>query len=434
MWLAIGWPGCCEVLTRTLIDRATPQSKRFVIWDRGLPGFGCRVSPSGRRIFVVSYRMPDSRRAITATLGAYGVLTLEQARDMALKLLAKVRDGGDPRAEKRERGQAEARLSVTQLVLQYADALRTGTAFSKRLKGRPASQGYVEDTLHYLRLFTSACGQQAAASVTRSDVVRVLNGYVRRPATYRHLHGAISRLYGWARRHEMVDNDPANDIETATAPARERVLSLAELVQVWRAAEQLEPLYRDLVQLMVLTGQRRTEVAGMRWGEVDLARGVWTLPAARTKARRQHAIPLPRLAVACLQARRNAFRRSPQQDDLVLPTLGRDGRTIAPISGWNWLKRELDRRTGIPPWRLHDFRRSLVTILAERGIDIALLDSLLNHAASVTRAGVIGVYQKASLIEPMRQTMAIWDDLLTKAVEGGRPQSEKVVRLPQKKA
>jgi integrase len=229
------------------------------------------------------------------------------------------------------------------------------------------------------------------------------------------MHGAIRRMYRWASRSELVASNPTGDIETTTAPARERVLSLEELATVWRAAEQLEPLYRDLTHLMILTGQRRTEVAGMTWGEIDLTRALWTLPAGRTKARRQHVIPLPVRAVAILKARQRAA-----PDDLVLPTIGRSGRTVAPVSGWNWLKRELDHRLAIPPWQLHDFRRSLVTILAERGIDIALLDSLLNHAASVTRAGVIGVYQKASLIEPMRQTMAIWDDLLTKALEDGK--------------
>lgn len=215
-----------------------------------------------------------------------------------------------------------------------------------------------------------------------------------RPATYRQLHGAICRLYDWASRQELVSINPAKHVETTTAPARDWVLSLDELAQVWRAAEQLEPMYRDLVQLMILTGQRRAEVAGMRWGEIDLQRAVRTLPAARTKGRRQHAIPLPDLAAACLRARRAAFQRLPRPNDLVLPTLGRDGTTIAPISGWNWLKRELDRRIEIPPWHLHDFRRSLVTICAEHGADVAVLDSLLKHASSAIRGGVIGVYQR----------------------------------------
>jgi len=137
----------------------------------------------------------------------------------------------------------------------------------------------------------------------------------------------------------------------------------------------------------------------------------------RTKAgRQQHVVPLPPPAVAILRARRKVFRRAPDAGDLVLPTTSRDGKGAAPISGWNWIKRELDQRARLPTWRLHDFRRSLVTHLAEKGADVAVLDSMLNHAASVTRGGVIGVYQKASLLEPMRKAMTLWDELLRQAL------------------
>jgi hypothetical protein len=122
------------------------------------------------------------------------------------------------------------------------------------------------------------------------------------------------------------------------------------------------------------------------------------------------------LAVATLQARHAAHQRPPAATDLVLPTLARDGKSIAPISGWNWLKRELDRRSGLTEWQLHDFRRRIVSICAEHGADIAVLDSLLNHASSATRPGVIGTCQRALLVEPTRKVMALWDGLLSKAI------------------
>ena len=95
----------------------------------------------------------------------------------------------------------------------------------------------------------------------------------------------------------------------------------------------------------------------------------------------------------------------------MLLTLARDGKSIAPISGWNRLKRELDRTAGVTAWRLHDFRRSIVTICAEHGADVVTLDSMLNHACSATWSGVIGVYQRATLLEPMRWVMTLWDGL-----------------------
>jgi integrase len=173
------------------------------------------------------------------------------------------------------------------------------------------------------------------------------------------------------------------------------VLSLAELGRIWRAAETLELLYADAFKLLIATGQRRAEVAGMTWGEIDLAGALWTLPAARTKARRQHALPLP--------------------------TLARDGKSFAPVGGWSWLKRALDRASGVAAWRLHDFRCSLVTICAEHGAEVAVLDSMLNHASSATRGGVIGTYLHATLLEPMRKLMVMWNGLLSKALHSKAP-------------
>jgi integrase len=160
----------------------------------------------------------------------------------------------------------------------------------------------------------------------------------------------------------------------------------------------------------------------MTSGEIDVARALWTLPGVRTKARRQHGLPLASLAQEILQRRRAAFRRAGNADGLVQPTLARDGGSIAPVSGWNWLKRELDRRSGVTEWRLHDFRRSIVSICAEHGADISVLDTLLNHASSATRPGVIGTYQRALLVAPTRKVMALWErrrGLPAGDIEGG---------------
>jgi integrase len=102
-----------------------------------------------------------------------------------------------------------------------------------------------------------------------------------------------------------------------------------------------------------------------------------------------------------------------------------DRQTLVPVISWGRVKKALDKRSGVQGWRLHDFRRSLVTILAEHGEPIATLDSLLNHAASATRGGVIGVYQRATLIEPMRNAMQLWNRLLENALTG----EGKVIRL-----
>jgi integrase len=420
-------------LTRAQIERQTPPpSGRLVLWDGALPGFGVRVFASGQRSFILRYRMKGSRKLHTETIGTYGKITLDEARSRAKDILADVRRDVDPTATRKARALADARaaqaLTVARLVADYTAALRAGTARTKRTGGRPPVPAYVADTVLHLGRFASAYGKREAATLARADIVTALSAYADQPSAQRRLHGAIHRMYVWARRLGLVESNPATDIETVTSPARERVLSLAELAQVWHAAEDLDPLYRDIVHLLITTGQRRAEVGGMRWGEIDLARAVWTLPGGRTKARRQHSVPLSSLAIACLQARRAAFGHQPAPDTLVLPTTSRDGKRTAAVSGWRWLKGELDARAQIPTWRLHDFRRSLVTHCAELDADVAVLDTLLNHAASATRGGIIGVYQRATLLGPMRQVIALWDGLLRDAL-GLTEAREKVVAL-----
>jgi integrase len=407
-------------LTKTTIDAAMTKPSAYVLWDSELSGFGCRVFPSGKRSFVLKYRLPGDRRSFLMALGAYGELTVKQARERARDELAKVRlDDQHPLAARRAlraTKAAPAALTVASLAEQYVAALHAGIATTKRLRGRQACDAYLEDTARHLRRFADAYGVREPSSISRGDVVRLLNDYIKQPSVHRRMHGAISRMYDWAQKGDLVAANPADHVDTTMPPSRERVLSLEELARVWRAADQLEHVYRDAVQLMIVTGQRRAEVASMVWGEIDLARALWTLPAARTKARRQHVLPLAPLAVTTLQARRAAFQHAPAPADLVLPTIASDGKGSAPISGWSWLKRELDHRSGVTEWRQHDFRRSIVSICAEHGADIAVLDSMLNHASSATRGGVIGTYQRALLIEPTRKVMALWDGLLREAI------------------
>jgi integrase len=284
------------MLTKSAIDRAEKRAEPYILWDDGLGGFGCKVFPSGKRSFVVRYRLRGSRKRYQPTIGAYGSMTVAEARAKARVMLNAARAGQDPQAEAIARRAAESGLTVVALAEQYVAALHSGTAATKRLHGRLATPAYIEDTILHLGRFAAVCGKQVANGVTRADVVRVLHQYVRQPSTHRRMHGAISRMYSWAQKHELLANNPADHIDTTSPPSRERVLSLDELARIWRAATTLEHVYRDIVRLLIVTGQRRAEVAGMTWGELDLERALWTLPGTRTKARRQHVLPLAPLA------------------------------------------------------------------------------------------------------------------------------------------
>jgi integrase len=401
------------------IEQAAPKRTAYELWDDSLRGFGIRIYPSGQRSFLVLYRLKGSRRLIRKMLGRYGVVTLTEARTKAREMLAQRALSNDPQAPEKARKVEDLRqskiLTVQKLANQYLAALHRGAASDN--VGQLLTARYIGDTVRHIACFTAGHAELEADTVTRANVLLLLDSYAHSPAKRKQLHGAIRRMYTWAQQRELVRTNPAILIKTTPPDPRTRALSLDELARVWHATTVMSPLYRDVTRMLMVTGQRRNEVGRMQWGEIDLAKALWTLPAKRTKARREHVVPLAPLAMEILHRRRSLFRnRPPAADDWVFPSLSRDHQRIVPIGGWDRAKGLIKREVTIDPWSLHDFRRSLVTICAERGVDIAVLDTLLNHAAAATRGGVLGIYQRATLVEPMRAVMTLWNGLLCEAI------------------
>jgi integrase len=310
----------------------------------------------------------------------------------------------------------------------FLAALRENRIPSKRLRGRAPVARYVANTALHLNRFAEVHGREPADAISRGQIKLFLDRFTAQPATQRMTLSAIRRMFAWAIEREMVTcADPTIGSKAPGAPSREEVLSLDEVVRLWRAAEDISPVRRDAIRLLLLTGQRRSEVAGMVWGELDIAAGTWILPTARTKAKRPHVVPLPSLAVELLRAR---LPTTPAPGDLVLPVLGEAG-LLVPLSSWGWVKVLITRATGLQDWRWHDLRRTFVTLSAEADGDINVLDRILNHAASATKGGVLGVYQRAKLAKQMRAAMTQWDTMLRAALDLPSPDEgeDKIVPL-----
>jgi len=165
--------------------------------------------------------------------------------------------------------------------------------------------------------------------------------------------------------------------------------------------------------LLMLTGQRKSEVAGMMWREVNLDKAVWSLPSERTKNRLAHLVPLSRQALALIRAQ-------PRRGEFVF---GKDGD--APYSGWSRSKLFLDKRCGVQDWVLHDLRRSMVTGMAEMGIAPAVVEAVVNHQSGV-KAGVAGVYDRSQRLAERTRALQRWADHLTAEPE------RKVVKFGQR--
>jgi integrase len=396
-------------LTKGQIDEARPKPSSFIIWDDSLRGFGVKVHPNGRKTFLIQYRLPGSRRTYQPILGIYGrPLTLKMARREAERMLSEARLGRDPKAlirehAQREKAETEA-LTIAGLVEQYRIALMAGVASSQRGHG---SQ-YVRETLKQLDKAVKLIGKLRADDVKQHHIHKVLDTVATYPNTQHKVKGALHRLFKWGRSRGLLTADPTANVETSPPSSRDRVLTMGELVAIWRAADAVGDVYADSVKLMALTGQRRDEVAQMEWDEVDLDAGTWTLPTQKTKARRAHVVPLPSLAVELIKAR--------QGERDLHPTLVLPNQVGTAISGWSWLKDKLTELSGVNGWVFHDLRRTLVSQLAEKGVSAFVLDSLLNHSAATTRVGVLGVYNRSTMLEPARGAIATWDAMLRDAL------------------
>jgi integrase len=189
------------------------------------------------------------------------------------------------------------------------------------------------------------------------------------------------------------------------AEPRARVLEDAELAKIWRACKDDD--YGRIVRLAVLSGCRRQEIGGMAWAELDRERGIWVIPASRTKNHRSHTLPMPPSAWSIIDSAPQIVGRKH-----VFGGGGDRG-----FQRWSAGKRELDERAGVTGWHLHDTRRTFCTRLADLGIAPHVIEAAVNHASG-SKAGVAGTYNRATYEREVRAALAIWADHVRALVEG----------------
>lgn len=202
---------------------------------------------------------------------------------------------------------------------------------------------------------------------------------------------AIRTLMNWAVKHGLLDVSPIPRM-TFPTKTRSRVLSDNELTLVWHRAEEIGYPYGRIVQLLILTGQRRGEIAGLRRSWIN--DGVLTFPPGFTKNSREHSIPLGALSQQIVD-------NLPGDTGLLFPSRFEDD---APWNGWAKAKRYFDEPLQIAPWTLHDLRRTYASKLAELGTPIHVTEKLLNHVSG-TVSGIAAVYNRYSYFEEMQNAI-----------------------------
>jgi integrase len=217
-----------------------------------------------------------------------------------------------------------------------------------------------------------------------------------------------SALYGWAiKQRALKGANPFANIPTATTTKRSRVLTDDELKRVWDAAGAADSILGPIVRLLVLTGQRREEVAGMAWTEISPDGSAWTLPAARAKNAATHIVPLSVQARAIVNAQ-------PRRNDTMLVFPGRRGDS--PFNGWSNGKRHLDRVSDVKGWTIHDLRRTCATGLQGLGVRLEVTEAVLNHVSGA-KGGLAGIYQRHDWAAEKKAALQAWADRVQAIVD-----------------
>jgi len=380
-------------LTVKAIENFKPGASRREVPDGDVRGLYLQIFPSGKASWAFRYRFGGRTRKLT--IGASPEIGLKDARDLARAAHLQIAGGEDPGAAKQAARTDAKALPARDMVEKVAAQF-----LARHVKGLAAATR-VQAGRIVAKEILPAFGGRRLSEIKRPDVIEWLDGITDRPAPI-----AANRALSWfkglcnfAVERGILDASPIAAIKPPAAEtARDRVLSDDELRTVLDTADALEPVYAGLIKLLILTGQRLREVSEMEWKEIDLDAKLWTLPAKRAKNSIEHSIPLLDQTIEILKALPRIAG-----SDFVFTINGRN-----PIRGAHLVKRRIDKLgPPIPPWVLHDIRRTVASGMARLGVNLPVIEKLLNHVSG-SFAGIVGVYQRHSFADEKRAAMAAW--------------------------
>jgi integrase len=396
-----------KVLTQITLDNLKPGPARREIPDGKEAGLYFVIQPTGKAGWALRYRFNGRPRKLT--IGAYPTVGLAKARAEAARAKVSISDGIDAAAAKRATKAAKRALT------RANDLVEKVIADFINHYARPNTRDWKE-TQRLLVQFSDAWKGRSLPEIGNADIHLVLDKIVARgaPVGANRAFAQLRKMCRWAVSRGIIEHSPCDGIDPPSAEkSRDRVLDSDELRLVWLAAGDIGFPFGPIVKLLILTGQRRSEVGGIEWSELDLDRATWTIPASRSKNRRQHVLPLLPQAVEII----NHLPAFSGSKFVFSP-----GKT-AP-SGFSRAKTRLDRHIEkingepISPWTLHDIRRSVASGLAALGVNLPVIEKLLNHVSG-SFAGIVGVYQRHNFADEMRAAIDRWGRHIDKLANVG---------------
>jgi len=383
-----------RALTDITVRNLKPRAVRYEVPDGGARGLRVVVQSSGFKSFAVRYRNAAGRaRKLTLP----GGITFAAARKLAADALLEVAQGKDPATAKqavRRTAGARGEDTVARLAAEFIE---------KHAKRHTRPNSLRATTAAFRNLILPAWGRRTVHEITRRDVIDLLDEIVvDRPLLANKTRGVLSRFFSWLCERDIIAASPVVGVNPpAKETVRDRVLDDGELRRLWLASDAVGGNAGAYTKLLILTGQRRSEIAGLRWSEVD--GDVLVIGAERMKGGQAHVLPLSTQAAAIIAA-------LPKVDDFVL------GRALR----WRFhhIKRDLDAHMGeTPKWVAHDVRRSVASGMAKIGIAVPVIEKILAHRSGTFR-GIVGVYQRHSFQPEMAAALQKWGNHIERLVTG----------------
>jgi integrase len=362
-----------------------PAARESHFWDSRLRGFGVRVSATGSRTFVV---LVASGR--TKVIGRYPLISLQQARGEATRLLAE---------------KALGKIAPSRTAFDDAKADYLGECES-RLRSRT-----VRDYGQLLKLYYPF-GRQSVSEITPRDILRNLNKLNKTPAEKHHAYAAGRTFFEWCLSQHLIDQNPMTHLGIKpTGNQRERVLNDRELKAVLKAALAGDTTFHKIVALLVLTGQRRTQISAAEWGWIG--DDTITIPGSLTKNRKEHTFPIGKMTLGVLAS----ITRQKDKPYLFPALKNRFKHKQATIfNSFSKGKAEFDTEVQIAHWTLHDLRRTFRTKWAELGVFDEVAEKYIHHISG-KHSGVRRIYNRFTYDKPMRDATSLWEGHLKALLE-----------------
>jgi integrase len=378
-------------ISKSTVDAAKPEPKRYALWDTALPGFGLTVSHNGLKTFVLRYRAKHKfapKRFVK--LGQFGPISPEEARRMATEILGQVASGNDPAFEK---------IQADKAAITFGDVCDRFLAL--HVKGKRKAGTYDLYTHIIEKKLKPAFGSRHILKVSKLDVTNLHNSLKATPPTANRTIATLAAIYSWAGRTGLIDEgvNPARRVEKYKEVAKDRYLSMAEITRLGQALRDAEtegfpyafdpdkpnskhgakpgqrnvffsPFAVAAIRLLIFTGCRKGEILKLKWSEVDFERGMLHLPDSKTG----------RKVVLLGQAAVKVLESLPRVGDYVIAGADPDKPRVDLKRPWEAIK----EKAGLEGVRLHDLRHSFASVGAGAGLGLPIIGKLLGHSQSRT--------------------------------------------------